>query len=461
MNATGALTALLLASTPVSGADRPHIVIFGGGWGPEGTQLSIEAQVLALADTLKDRRPTLLFADGRPATRAVQGPGPQDEATVLLGLIFNQRRDLHETYRPTTVQANGPASRKGLLETLQRLDGRAGTVVFGVGHGSPAEKGRPAGLDLWGPDDRTTVRDLTRVLDAKRIGPTAFVLGQCHSGAFTALAYVGGRAGQPLAAPSRCVFAAVPADREASGCTNDVSDQAGRAYVSQFTAALQGKGDLDADGRVSLAEAHAYARIHDETVDVPVSSLEVLVDEALGPRAPDPARLDTRTLLADADPTTAAVLKALGPAYVSQRDGALAAERDFRDIQTKAKRLTAAFETLQDRFESTRRVLLDRLLAVWPELANPYHSVSRAMLAGPAPMITRWLRTQPELTELRKTDAQVSASDLELLAVEKQAARLERWLRAAQFVANLNALRANTSLKAQLAAARKCEALVP
>ena len=470
MNAAvvGVLAAVLCSTADAALAARPHVIIFGGGWGPEGTQQSLERQVLALRRALADRQPTVLFADGDPRTRSVQTPGPEDRTTALLGLIFNQRRDLHESYRRSKIADAGPASREGLLTALQDHDQRAGTVLFGVGHGTPAEEERPAALELWGPNDRVTPPELASVLDGGRAGPTAVVLGHCHSGAFTALSRRTGAPGGPVARPARCVFAAVPADREASGCTNDLTAAGAQAYVSRFTEALtQASADLDGDGRTSLAEAHAYARIHDSTIDVPITSAEIWAEEALGARAPRPTQLDLTRLLADAPSAEAAVLTALGASYTRRRDGVAAAERDYRRLQHRLRRSHAELEALQDRFESKRRVVLDRLLARWPELANPYHAVSRALLSGPAPVITKWLQSQPDLEALMRIDRELTASDLEALKIEKTAARLERWLRAAQYVANIAAIRrplklgGTPRLAEDLEALLACERLAP
>ena len=444
------------------GRAGPHIVIFGGGWGPEGTQQSLEAQVDALQRTLAHRAPTVLFAGGAPSARSVQVPGPVDETTRLLGLVFNQRRDLHAEYRAPQIRRSGPASRTGLLRALLARNSTRGTIVFGVGHGSLNDDGQSAALELWGPDDRLTPESLASALDEGRRGPTAFVLGQCHAGAFATIVHRQGKTARPVARPTRCVFAAVPADREASGCTVDLTDAGAQAYVTRFTMALADRAaDFDADGAVDLAEAHAHARIHDATIDVPVSSLELFVERAIGPDAPDPANSDMRRLIASASATDAAVLKALGPTYAAASDGMMWARRDFDDVQRRLQVVHAQLDALQERFETTRHRLLDRLLLRWPELSNPYHAVSRALLAGPAPAVMAWLRQQPELAPLQALDTKLGRLDRRLLAIEKEAARRERWLRAAQHVANEAALSARGRHTATLSALRACEKMIP
>ncbi|MEM7677826.1 MAG: hypothetical protein AAF449_17655, partial [Myxococcota bacterium] len=85
--------------------------------------------------------------------------------------------------------------------------------------------------------------------------------------------------------------------------------------------------------------------------------------------------------------------------------------------------------------------------------------VSRALLAGPAPMVVGWLHQQNELRELQRIDAALSKLDDVLLDIEKNVARTERWFRALQIVANEAWLRQNRKPTAQLDALRRCEAL--
>ncbi|MEO1336972.1 MAG: hypothetical protein AAFV29_15100, partial [Myxococcota bacterium] len=330
------------------------------------------------------------------------------------------------------------------------------------GHGTPAEGDRPAGLELWGSDNRVTPEALAEILDERRRGMTAFVLGQCHSGAFADLSWLGAKTEGPVAFPARCVFAAVPADREASGCTADLTDASAKSYVSQFARALATPdADFDRDQKVSLAEAHAFARIHDPTINVPISSTEIWLELAVGTTPPDAQSVDLRKLLKTANPAEAAVLAALGPQYVALADGARVAERDYAASQQKLEQEQKRFEGLQNEFENARRKLMDGLLAQWPELTNPYHPVSRALLAGPAPMIVEWLQKQDGLRQLERLDDALGKLDTTLLAAEKKAARQERWFRALQIVANAAWLRQNRRSTKELEALRACEALIP
>ncbi len=450
----------LLLCSPAWAQPTP-VIVMGGGWGPEGTQASIEAHVLALQAGLP-KYTQVHFAGGsneRPWVQQVSAEA--DEAALLLGLVFDRPENLGVNYRPTKVAGASPASVQPFLHSLQRARAEAHTLVFAAGHGAPATDEQPAAMELWGPQDRLTVPDLAQALDQQG-GPslTAFVLGHCHSGAFTDIMYIGAKPTERLATPARCVLAAVPANREAAGCTPDINDPGAFAYMAAIADALQHRAEADynKDGALSLNEADAWARIHDRTVDVPVRSSELWMDELLAERAPDITRWSRARLLKHSSPEERAVLtKALArpgphsPAQVAQRHA---------DLSALNKALDDAVQQTLQRREETRRRLLDALLLTWPELANPFHVKARALLAGSAPQLRAFIKGRPELETLRGLDESMHALDGQLLGMQRALARLERWLRTAQRVANRTAINKDAGHAAQLARLEACEAML-
>lgn len=466
------IAALALALSPAPSAatakPAPAILIFGGGWGPEGTQASIEAHVDALKHALQSRKPRILFASGEPHTRVVQIPAKErDETADVLGLLFDRRDNLGVGYRPMQTKTDRAASKSALLEALEQTAGEpGGTIVFGAGHGTGDSEDERASLELWGTDDRLSVTDLARNLEAhNRAAPIAFVLGQCHSGAFTDLTYPGGDPKKRrLAQPTRCVLAAVPRDREAAGCTPDVDDAHARAYLALIAEAFEKvkDADYDGDGRITLAEAHAYARIHDETVDLPVSSSELWLKSLLGSHVTKASGTRLHRLVEKARPAERAVLTRLKPS-ASDEDGPEIAAREIEELKKRSDHLEIEIDALRKRFERIRRELVDRLLAKWPELANPYHRESRRLLAGDATEVMEFLRGRKEINELTMIDDAIQDNEDDKLEVAKRVARLERWLNAMAAVANEEALRRNGARRDVEALERllACEAMAP
>lgn len=455
------LTSLCLAS-PALAQPRP-VIIMGGGWGPEGTQASIEAHVIDLQAGLPAGTP-VHFAAGSGPLPAVQTQGTgTDEVAAILGLAFDRLDNLSVDYRATQISGAGPGSKQAFLQSLKAAEAEGQTVVFAAGHGAPESDDQPAALELWGPEDRLSVPDLAQALDrSSRTHSVAFVLGHCHSGAFAEVMFVGADPQAGLAQPTRCVLAAVPADREAAGCTPDVNDPGAQAYMAAIAQALshRAEADFDRDGQLSLAEADAWARIHDRTVDVPVKTSEVWLDLQLSNLAPDLTRWSRQDLLRLASVTERAVLEQTLPKPWSKAEPTAVAQA-HGELSELIKVLDEVVQGILQRREVCRRGLLDGLLLRWPQLANPYHARARQLLAGDAVQVINYLKGRPQLEQIRSLDASMRALDDRVLALQRQAARIERWLRTAQGVANRAALRESkdASLQATLTALQACEAL--
>ncbi|MEQ9497641.1 MAG: hypothetical protein RIT81_12305 [Deltaproteobacteria bacterium] len=415
-----------------SASAAPELLIFGGGWGPEGTQASIEAHTRALHRAMPKAR--VLFAAPSAEARAVQIPAAKkDHAATVLGLVFDRGRDLHVDYRPAKIERHAAATSEALLSALDALPSNRAAIVFGAGHGTKATATEPALLELWGPDDRVSAQQLVEAL-GERKAPTAFVLGQCHSGAFADVAFEDADPTKPVANVPRCVLAAVPHDREAAGCTPDVDDDSAPAYLAQFARGIsKRRADFDRDGHVSLAEAHAFAAIHDPTVDVPVRSSEVYVERLLGTAMPTAATLD-EALAKGATSAERAVLTQVLPEPLRDAEPervreALASIDERLDISERE--LEAALDTR----DKLRRSVLDAVLLRWPELVNPYHAKSRALLAGDAKPVVATIEAHKDYPRLLKQNQVVRELDDVLFDLEKRGARIERWIRTATHVA--------------------------
>lgn len=442
-----------MSATPTAIA----LILFGGGWGAEGTQASIETHVIALKSALANKDVRVLFASGDPTVRDVQiGADHENEASALLGLVFDRRDHLHVAYRSSKVEGAHAASKKSVIEAIKATaDNKLGTIVFGVGHGSPATKEEPAAIELFGPDDTLAVDDLAKALDgAPRKAPLAFVLGHCHSGAFTDLAFVSGDPKSRATDPVRCVLAAVPRDRQAAGCSPDADDPEAKAYLALIAEALA------KNPKATLADAHAYARINDRTVDVPVSTSEMWIEHALGKKAPAAKTIALDKLLTGARATERAVLTELKPTPKSTPKSAA------EELEALNKTMNAIDDEIADLnadYDRIRGDLLDDLLLHFPELANPYHEESRRLMAGNAEELVAFLKSKRELLELDARNGDVQGKEMERFELEKKAAKLERWLRAAVIVAGEDALR-RSGAKAAIKTLDKliaCESLAP
>ncbi len=113
--------------------------------------------------------------------------------------------------------------------------------------------------------------------------PFVTMMAQCYSGAFANIIYENGDPEQPVALQTRCGFFATVASRPSVGCTPAVNEADYKDYSSSFFAGLTGRdrignpvssADYNQDNKVSYAEAHAFAKVDEETTDWPISTVE-------------------------------------------------------------------------------------------------------------------------------------------------------------------------------------------
>ncbi|HLL02049.1 MAG TPA: AHH domain-containing protein [Myxococcaceae bacterium] len=257
-----------------------NFLVMSGGPAPENNEIALEKNALYFQRTLRvfgvdPSAASLYFANGEDGQRTVR----------------YLDKDWKERFKaPEIPHLSGPLTRSSFQEWLERtLRDRSRQPVFlyftghgGLNHDNPDNNY----LMLWG-DRSLSVRSLSRALDRLEPAvPVVAVMSQCFAGSFANFIYRGGDPLEPVAAQARCGFFATVKERPSVGCTPEVDEADYRDYSSSFFSGLSGysrmgrpvpSADYDKDGRVSFAEAHAFAKVDAETSDWPVSTSEVFL----------------------------------------------------------------------------------------------------------------------------------------------------------------------------------------
>jgi len=298
-----------------SGGD--YFLTLGGGYGPTGNQISLEKNVQFQREVLQKIQPEagppeLYFAAGDSKAADLQYNDPNYEencprARRLMAELIGEAGGSYLRYRPHELQdVAGPADLKKLTRRLRELATELNSgdrlVIYFTGHGAEAED--PNGyyyeeeeqqtpfnkydtsLYCWDAE-QLTASEFAANLDRLPQGVTVvLVMVQCYSGGFAHTIFHQADQELGLSPRNRCGFFSQRHDRFAAGCTPEVREADYQEYSTFFWAALQQQtragepidnADIDGDGSVSMAEAHAFAVIESDTIDIPIRTSGALL----------------------------------------------------------------------------------------------------------------------------------------------------------------------------------------
>ena len=451
------MAGMLALTTSASATD--HALLIGGGPTPETSQVSIEKNIAFARSTLPriglpPDLTTVLFGSGRTDHPDVCYSAPPPVAYEMLARWIGPEEYVALKYRPTVLKnVRSAATRREILAQLERssrdLHSGDRLLVFVAGHGGEGERIENGYFYCWGrrPLD---VREFTSALDS--FDPEVeviVVMAQCYAGTFANLLFEQGDPDKPLARHRRAGFFATAADLESAGCSADGSAEDVREYGGDFwsavgrrnqTGAKVSADDVDGNGVISFAEAHAYALIHSPTIDVGCKTSDLFL-RAFADSDPRDEKLlrhdrDFTRLLGVAAPCERLVLSALSRRVRLDGEERIAeATRECERIDEERASYAAELRRLTRARRRRQAALAEALLAHWPILVNPWRPEAHAFLADHSDEVMAAARDHrgfDRLTELASRIRALEASDLES---ERQWAKYQRLIETARSVA--------------------------
>jgi hypothetical protein len=254
-----------------------NLLVLGGGGEPSSNEIALEKNVRYFQRTLE--------AHGlAPASASVYfANGNDGQATVRY--LGEKAREQFKA--PEIPHLKGPATLEHFLEWVDRSardTPHQPAFIYFTGHGGLNSRHRNNNhLALW-EGDTLTVRAFGLFLNRlPSTTPVVTVMAQCYAGSFANFIYQDANPKRPVVAQPRCGFFATTDFLPSVGCTPEVDEADYKDYSSSFFAGLSGRdrmgkavvsADHDGDGRVSYAEAHAFAKVDGETTDLPISTSE-------------------------------------------------------------------------------------------------------------------------------------------------------------------------------------------
>lgn len=247
-----------------------NFLVMAGGGNPSMNEIALEKNVLYFQRTLKamgynPQNASVFFANGNSG-----------EATVRY-MDNNNEQQFKVPEIPNLQGASTLANFENWMsKTGEKKDNKSLFFYF-TGHGIPNA------LILWNNQPLTVEKFSQELNKLPSNTPVVTMMAQCYSGSFANFIYQDGNPEKPIALQTRCGFFATVEDRPSVGCTPEVNEADYKDYSSSFFAGLSGynrigqkvaSADYNQDGQVSFNEAHAFAKVDEQTMDWPISTSE-------------------------------------------------------------------------------------------------------------------------------------------------------------------------------------------
>jgi hypothetical protein len=380
-------------------------IAVGGGPDPVSNEVSLE-QDLELARRVFGENGVVLFAGGLDAVDVrVDRPSPAGDALLLeLGEIFDPRDGRSAGYRRTRLQPDGPATPDAVETAISNAlqNGNDPLLIYIATHGDRGDANRDNSIGLWG-GFQLTAAELARLLDAAgRQRRVRLVTTACYSGGFGELAFTAADAAKGAVEGDRCGLFATTADEMASGCDPNPDRRVQQGYGRYFLHALRGEDeagkklpadeiDFNADGRVSLLEAHTRVRIALTSYDIPTSTSE----RWLRANAPTEGPQSDVSLVEED-----VVITRLG-ASLSISDEEAARNR-LKAAEGTLSAVDEALTKVESEYDERTADLQMALLERWPVLDDPWHPDFGKTLRQHRARVRRFLDESPVARERRR-----------------------------------------------------------
>jgi hypothetical protein len=225
----------------------------------------------------------------------------------------------------------------------------------------------------------------------------------------------------------------------AAGCTPDIDEENYREYSTYFWAALYGKArtgqtvqrpDYDGDGKVTLAEAHAYVQITSDTIDIPLATSDIFLRSCskIGSKdKPDlvSAEMDVEELLESATPGQKAVIEQLSAQLKLTDDGRMVEAKALADKIDKERKAIDR-RRVQRELGQMRGQIQSAVKRKWPELANPWHPRTLEIMQKESDEVIRVIEKHPRYQRFEELSNELDGLETRNRDLERKWVKCQR-----------------------------------
>jgi hypothetical protein len=511
-----------VVGTAVGAHGEDHFLTIGGGYSVTGNQLSLERNVILQQEVLAAQRPDeprhdVFFADGDDSGPEVQCRDPRFQETCpparrIMAELFSDEDSMDLIYRNNEIaNLTGPAElslvKRRMREIARQIKPHDRLIVYMTGHGGEAAQDYDEDYDYEYDQDSQSWKANAKedesepeynrydtsfyLWDSESVSASEFakwldrmpqetqvvlVMVQCFAGGFAHTIFQQADADLGLSAHARCGFFAQVHDRGAAGCTPDANEADYEEYSTYFWGALGGKSrtgepitsaDYNDDGRVSFAEAHTYAVIESNTIDVPVRTSDALLRQfsRLRKQPKEQVSIDDNPVgrlwdllgskagadkakeLMDAEGSLAKLMDAARPdqrAILAQLPVKLGFEetptvedikQNLGQVESKLTVANAKLTTAMSTQSTTLERVQEEVRELWPELNSDNSPLSMALTNERANEFMEKVTSLAAYQSLIAARRRVDEFSEEQLKLSRQEARLQRLLKTCEDVA--------------------------
>jgi|TARA_B100000959_G_scaffold217640_1_gene229603 hypothetical protein len=459
-------TVICCVAAPKADSHPPHFLTIGGGYSPTGNQVSLEKNVFFFKRVLNqlgldDAPHHVLFADGRSAERDLQYDDPAfkvPRVNQVIASLLGKTEGLAHQYRSNEVLPNGPSSvatiDQWFAKTAPDLDGDDQLFFYFTGHGGKGEKknAQNTQIYLWN-NQNIRMNALARRLDkVSEETPVVLVMVHCFSGGCANVIFKEGDPKKGLSSHNRVGFFATVHNRVAAGCTADIEEGNYQEYSTFFFEAIHGKTrlgepvkrpDYDGDNRVSYDEAHAYALLTSNSIDISTKTSGTLLRKysrvpGKGDEGKDLWSINHSysELIEQAISSDRAVLDGLSAKLKLTGEDRVTQVRDLaKGIQRRRGDIKKDRDRLGNEHRQLRGALAKELKRICPELANPWHPNVPEVLTGPEGVkLLEQIEKRKDYKKFANLAPNLEKMDTQRHELERKWVKTQRFLRVAENV---------------------------
>ncbi|MCG8586933.1 MAG: hypothetical protein MI757_19690, partial [Pirellulales bacterium] len=278
---------------------------------------------------------------------------------------------------------------------------------------------------------------------------------QCYSGGFADLIFNEADRKKGVNAARRCGFFATVHDRPAAGCTPDINEADYKEYSTYFWAALRGKTrtgqsidppDYDGNGTISFDEAHAFALIESNSIDISISTSDAFLRSISKTSDKKIKGLLTREsplaqLLPHATPAQRKVIEQLSAEFkLSGSNRGKDAKKLADKLSAEKKNAEKEHKTKSGEYKKLAKDIRTAIVVKWPELTNTFNPRAIDLLANHGDEVRKAIEAHPKFKQFWKLQEEAAAAAARKLDADRRWAKSQRLLRTLEnlaLVANL------------------------